>query len=127
MHVLLDTHALIWHFEDSDSLSRYAKGIINTRQNRLYISAVSIWELSIKVSRGKLQLASSVRAMIGSYIAIGATLLSMTPEHAMAVQTLPWHHRDPFDRMLITQARHEGLTLLTHDEMIRQYDVQHIW
>ncbi len=127
MRVLLDTHALIWHFADSDSLSPSAKNIINNPQNKLFISAVSIWELSIKISLGKLELAAPVREVIGGYVKTGTVLLSMTPEHAMSAESLPWHHRDPFDRMLIAQARREDLTLLTQDDRIRQYDVLHIW
>lgn len=127
MRVLLDTHALIWHFEDSGSLGSSARSTINDPRNRLFISAVSIWELSIKISLGKLQLGASVRAVIDGYAKTGATLLPMTPEHAMMTESLPWHHRDPFDRMLIAQANREGLTLLTHDDRIRQYDVQHTW
>lgn len=127
MRILFDTHTLIWHFEGNALLSRSAKAIIDAPENQLFISAVNVWEVATKVSLGKLQISSSVHEMINVYLRIGATLLSMTPEHAMAVQTLPWHHRDPFDRMLITQALQEKLTLLTHDEMIRQYDVTWAW
>ena len=127
MRVLLDTHALLWHFEDSAALSPSARNIINNPQNRLFISAASIWELSIKSSLGKLRLEAPIREIVGGYVKTGSTLLSMTPEHAMATEALPWHHRDPFDRMLIAQTRHEDLTLITQDEMIRQYDVRNIW
>ncbi len=127
MRMLVDTHALIWHFEDSPSLSPSARRSLNDPQNRLFISVVSSWELAVKASLGKLTLGSPVHEMIDVYVKRGATLLPMTPEHAMGVQTLPWHHRDPFDRMLITQALQEDLTFLTHDVLNRQYDVPHVW
>ncbi len=127
MRILLDTHALLWHFEDSPSLSPSAKNLINNSQTRLFISAATIWELSIKTSLRKLNLAAPVRDVIDGYVQTGATLLSVTPEHGLATASLPWHHRDPFDRMLIAQAQLEELVLLTCDGRIREYDVRCMW
>ncbi len=127
MRVLLDTHALLWHYEDSAELSPSAKSVINNPQNRVFISAASIWEAAIKFSLGKLRLEAPIRHIVEGYVRTGATLLSMTPDHALATAALPWLHRDPFDRMLIAQGQHEGLTLITRDDLIRQYDVRHTW
>ena len=127
MRLLLDTHTLIWHFEGSSSLSQAARNAIDAPDNQLFISAASLWELAIKVGLGKLRIEISLPELAAGYEKTGTTLLSITPEHAMAVQTLPSHHRDPFDRILISQAKLESMTLITHDEMIQQYDVPQIW
>ncbi len=127
MRILVDTHALIWHFESNALLSPSARAVIDTPLNTLFISTASIWELSIKVSLGKLRLTSPIHEMLDGYMMRGATLLYITPKHAMGVQTLPWRHRDPFDRMLVAQAMHEDLILLTKDEKIRQYGVRNVW
>lgn len=127
MRLLLDTHTLIWHFEDSDALSHTAKKTINDQYNQLFISAASLWEISIKTNLGKLRLEAPIPEMIMGYVKSGASLLPITPEHAIATGSLPWHHRDPFDRMLVGQARLEGLTIVTFDPLVRQYDVPNVW
>ena len=127
MSLLLDTHALLWHFEDSASLSRTAKNLINDKANQLFISTASLWEMSIKTGLGKLKLADPVPDLVAGYVSTGTTLLSIDPKHAYATSSLPWHHRDPFDRMLITQAQLEGLTLVTQDEMFKRYEVPLVW
>lgn len=127
MRLLLDTHAFIWHRNGSSRLSARVRNAICGGDNDIFISAVSLWEISIKVSLGKLELKKPLRELVEIYTEGGADLLSITPEHAMAVATLPWHHRDPFDRMLIAQAQQENLTLATDDEMIQQYQVAWVW
>ncbi len=123
----LDTHAFIWHREGSSLLSTRARSAIGTEGNSIFISAVTLWEISIKVSLGKLKLSKPLRELLAIYTNGGAELLPITPEHAMAVENLPWHHRDPFDRMLIAQVQQENLTLVTQDDLIRQYQVAWIW
>lgn len=127
MRLLLDTHVLLWHFEDSVSLSKTAKTAVNDPSNQLFISVASLWELSIKISLGKLRLEVPIREMVAGYVKTGTTILSIAEEHALATGSLPWHHRDPFDRMLVGQAQLEGLTILTFDPLVRQYDVPNVW
>ncbi len=127
MRLLMDTHALIWHFEASSSLSRTARNALNNRDNQLYISTASLWEISIKVGLGKLELLYQVEEMVAGYVQTGTILLPVLPEHAMAAGSIPWHHRDPFDRMLIIQARLEKLTIVTRDELFDPYEVDCIW
>lgn len=127
MRLLLDTHTLIWHREGSDRLSRTAKAMIADNANQVIISIATLWEMSIKRSLGKLTTAKSPAELLRIYQDNGATLLSILPEHVMAIESLPWHHRDPFDRMLVAQAKTEGLTLLSKDETFSQYDVMQIW
>ena len=127
MRLLLDTHTLIWHFDDNASLSPSVKRSINDPENELFISVASVWELSLKTSLGKLRIEIPIHDLITGYIQTGTSLLSITLEHAIKTASLPWHHRDPFDRMLIAQAQLEGLTIATCDDLVRQYNVPHIW
>lgn len=98
MRVLLDTHVMIWHVGQPSSLSEIAIAAIEDPANQVYISAVSLWEMALKVSLGKLTLQRSVREIMATYQAVGSVMLPITPEHALAVESLPWRHRDPFDR-----------------------------
>lgn len=127
MRLLLDTHTLIWHREGSASLSAAAKAMIAEPANQVIISIATLWEMSIKRSLGKLTTVKSPPEILAIYLRNGAELLAISPAHVAAVEPLPWHHRDPFDRMLIAQAKTEGLTLLTKDEVFQQYDVAWIW
>ena len=127
MRLLLDTHALIWHRRGSDRLSAKAARMIADPDNRVYISIVTLWEMSIKRSLGKLATAKSPIEYLEAYQKQGAKLLSVTPEHVMATELLPLHHRDPFDRMLIAQAKLEGLTVVTVDDQFSQYEVPTVW
>ena len=127
MRLLLDTHALIWHFEKNESLGRRAKTIIGDSKSHVFVSVASLWEMAIKNSLGKIRFGHTLREIYLDYIAAGADILPVSPEHAMAVEGLPWHHRDPFDRMLIAQAMTENLTLVTRDAQFDRYDVRIIW
>ncbi len=127
MRLLLDTHALLWHFEDNALLSQTAKNLINDKANQLFISTASLWEMSIKLGLGKLKLTDTIPELIAGYVKTGATLLSIDPKHAFAISSLPWHHRDPFDRMLIAQALVEDLTLISQDGMFKHYQAPLLW
>lgn len=122
MNLLLDTHAFLWAINNDPRLTPEARAAIVDGRNLVYVSAVSAWEIAIKRARGKLQLPP------GDYLEqlrlYRFTPLSITTEHALAVEALPAHHNDPFDRMLIAQAREEKLTLVTHDRRINRYDVK---
>lgn len=127
MRLLLDTHTLLWHRDGNSQLGTTARAMIADTSNQVVISIVTLWEMSIKRSLGKLTTAKSPAELLKIYQSGGAELLAISPEHVMGVEALPWHHRDPFDRMLIAQAKAEGLTLLTKDGVFRHYDVAQVW
>ena len=127
MRLLLDTCTLIWHYENSPSLSMAAKTAVNSTNNRIVISVATLWEMSIKVARGKLSLGASVAEIISRYETQGAAILPVCENHALGIGSLPDIHCDPFDRMLVSQARCERLTLVTDDTNIMQYPVDLLW
>lgn len=118
MRLLLDTHVILWWLEDNPTLSSEVKDSIDTDLD-VFVSAASLWEVSIKQSQGKLGPADLSERIL----ATGLRELSFTAMHAISAGRLPMIHRDPFDRMLIAQAKTEGLTLATRDEYILKYDV----
>ncbi len=120
MRLLLDTHVLLWWLADSRELRAADKRLIASPQSLVYVSAVSVWEVEIKRSLGKIALPTDWADQLD---AEGFRLLSVTCQHALQVAKLPPLHRDPFDRMLVAQAQVEGLSLLTYDETVRRYGV----
>jgi PIN domain nuclease of toxin-antitoxin system len=120
VRLLLDTHALIWFTGEPDELRREARDAI-VDADTVVVSAASIWEISTKAALGKLR--PPVDDVVGELREWGFDLLSITPAHAWAAGRLPDHHRDPFDRMLVTQAQLEGLTIVTRDPDIPRYQV----
>ncbi len=119
--LLFDTHAFLWWLEsDTPRLHPDAIAAITNAQNIVCVSVVNAWEVAIKISTGKLRMTHRFADLVEHY---GFSTLPVLLPHAAAVQTLPLHHRDPFDRMLIAQARVEGLTLITRDPNMRKYDV----
>jgi PIN domain nuclease of toxin-antitoxin system len=127
MRLLLDTHTLIWHYESSPALSRPAKEALNSPDSQLYVSAATVWEIAIKSSLGKLKLAAPAREIIGGYKKTGTVFLPITNAYVLATEDLPWHHRDPFDRILIAQAGYEHLTLVSRDGTFDRYEVNRLW
>jgi PIN domain nuclease of toxin-antitoxin system len=117
--LLLDTHLLLWWLEDNPSLSARARALIGDPQNTVFLSAVSLWEIWLKQSLGKLRLPADFEARLALE---DFEALPLTAAHTRQVALLPWHHRDPFDRMLLAQAQAVGLTLLTADEAVACYD-----
>ena len=120
MQLLLDTHALLWWLNDDGRLGPAARDVIADPANAVFVSAVSAWEIAAKRARGKLAFDGEVGASIEP---CGFLELSIDVAHAEAVADLPKHHADPFDRLLVAQARSEGLWLVTSDSAIQQYDV----
>lgn len=118
MRLLLDTHVLLWWLADAPQLGADHRALIHDGQNDVFVSAVSVAEISIKASLGKLDAPQNVAEAI---IESGFTELDFTVAHGETLRSLPWHHRDPFDRMLVAQALVEGLTLLTLDSRVREY------
>ncbi len=127
MRILLDTHTLIWHREGDSRLSRTAGRIIADSGNQIVISIASLWEIAIKRSLGKLEITKSPGEILAVYQSGGAELLPISPEHVMAIESLPHRHRDPFDRMLIAQAKTENLAIITKDAVFSQYGVEQVW
>ncbi len=117
MRVLLDTHLLLWSLASPAKLPKAARTIIDRAE--VYVSAASIWEISIKSSLGKLSASSA--DVLAALAPAGFAVLSVTGEHAARVSDLPSVHRDPFDRMLVAQALCEPMNLLTNDEALRAY------
>lgn len=110
MRYLLDTHTLIWFLEGDNRLSVAANDIISNADTEIYVSIVSLWEMAIKISLGKLQLSQSLEQMIDKVGQQNITLFEVHPAHVLAVLNLPFEHRDPFDRLLIAQALVESET-----------------
>ena len=123
MTLLLDTHVLLWWMDNPGQLSRQAQRAIQDGANRVYISAAVAWEIAIKKSLGKLSTTDDLEEMMDANRFIP---LPVTIPHALAVLSLPNHHRDPFDRMLVAQAMHEGFRLVTRDQEIAKYPVPQI-
>lgn len=122
MKLLVDTHLLIWAANDDPSLSDHARELIEDPNNMLYFSVQSIWEIVIKSSLGRPDFKLDARIFRTNLLDAGYEELSIEAHHALEILQLPPIHRDPFDRMLIAQAIAEGIVLLTHDDLVRQYD-----
>jgi PIN domain nuclease of toxin-antitoxin system len=119
--LLLDTNALLWWAADDPRLGNAARGLIRDAE-LVRISLVSLWEVAIKVSTGKLR--ADIRALLAGAEGAGVVLLTVTPDHCIRSAGLPVHHRDPFDRMLVAQAIEDGLTLVTSDRHLAVYGVR---
>lgn len=124
MRLLLDTHIFIWWNGDLNRLSPPARALCEDKGNTLVLSLVSVWEMQIKYQLGKLTFNHPLPDVIATQQrANGLELLPITVEHIYALQVLPAHHKDPFDRLLIAQANVEKIALLSADDTFRQYDV----
>jgi len=128
MKVLIDTHVFLWLLEDAPQLSNHAKEAFSNPDAKIYFSAASYWEICIKQSIGKLELLDGWETIILRELKRNRIQwLAIEPEHMQDILTLPWHHRDPFDRLLIAQARQEVMSMMTADQRIAKYDVSIIW
>jgi len=128
MQLLLDTHTFLWFVWDEVNLSNTAKVLITNPTHQKFISTASYWEIAIKLSIGKLDLGEPYRAFMHREIARNNfDLLPVSIDHAAAVSVLPFHHRDPFDRMLIAQAMVEDMPILSRDLAFEAYPVTRLW
>ena len=123
LRLLLDTHVLLSALEDHPDLAPYMRSAIIDPSNEVFVSAVSIWEIAIKRSLGKLEAPEGVASVVRES---GLSELVVTSFHAERAGSLPMHHKDPFDRMLVAQAQAEGLSIVTMDSRIPLYDVRTI-
>lgn len=128
MKCLLDTHTFLWYVADDAQLSRKATKLISHSSSLIYISVATFWEIAIKYSLNKLTLTKPFQEFISEQISINAfTILPIALEHLVAVTQLPFHHRDPFDRLLIAQAQTESLPLISIDNRFDLYPVERCW
>jgi PIN domain nuclease of toxin-antitoxin system len=126
--LLLDTQCWLWWFAQPNRLNNEAITQIADEANELWLSVASIWEIAIKVSLGKLPIPDPLASYIPRRMSqLGTRPLEIKASHVIQLASLPLHHRDPFDRMLIAQAQLEELTLVTADSMFNQYDVAVLW
>jgi PIN domain nuclease of toxin-antitoxin system len=119
LRLLLDTHVLLWRMHGAPTLGDEVRGQVEAAEE-LLVSVISFVEVGIKASVGKLRMPANFQERV---LESGARVLSLAPEHGLGIAELPLHHRDPFDRLLIAQARSEGLTIVTADPHFARYDV----
>jgi PIN domain nuclease of toxin-antitoxin system len=125
--VLVDTHAFLWFMAGDARLSRAARRAIEASDGAWWLSAASVWELAIKSSLGRLTLPAPAAEYIADKVQNGLRVLAIEWPHAAAVERLPLHHRDPFDRLIVTQAQSDRLTIVTKDAVFRKYGVSVVW
>jgi PIN domain nuclease of toxin-antitoxin system len=128
MRFLLDTHTLLWSFNDSPSLSPRARRLIEEGRNEILVSAASAWEIATKVRLGKLPTGDELITDLDRYLAqMRCEALSISIDHAVRAGRLSGEHRDPFDRMLIAQAQAENLAIISSDRIFDTYHVHRVW
>lgn len=128
MKLLLDTHAFIWFVNGDPQLSAQARQLIEDSQNQKWLSIASIWEMAIKINIGKLKLSHPLPEFLERYAAgNGIMLLSIRLPHVLTQETLPLHHRDPFDRLLAAQSLSESMPIVSIESLLDPYGVQRLW
>ncbi|NCD35306.1 MAG: type II toxin-antitoxin system VapC family toxin [Spartobacteria bacterium] len=128
MNILLDTHAYLWFLAGDDSLSAKARGAIESSDNTKFVSIASLWEITIKYRLGKLELEEDLRDVIAEYVSKnGFNLLPIEIEHLLVLNQLPMHHRDPFDRILISQCIADGMACISVDGAFKEYSLNVVW
>jgi PIN domain nuclease of toxin-antitoxin system len=128
MKLLLDTHAFIWMFDEPERLSPKAHTLLSDGNNDLFLSVASVWEMQIKIQFGKLRFTVPLRELVESQRQTnGVQVLPVELEHVLALDALPAHHRDPFDRLLVAQANVEGAFLVSRDPLLSSYPVKLLW
>ena len=126
MNVLLDTHALLWALSDESRLSERVRKILPNAS--IWFSVASLWEILIKARTGRMALPRPTGPFVMSKLRLnGVRILPVTADHVLRIESLPDHHRDPFDRMLIAQSLQEKLPLVTSDRVFARYPVEVIW
>jgi PIN domain nuclease of toxin-antitoxin system len=126
--LLLDSHAVIWWVDHDELLSKSAHEAIADPQNELLISAASLWEISIKVGIGKLKLSFPYREWMSKAVAdLRASILPISVESCDAQCSLPFHHSDPFDRLIIAQSSFQQITIVSSDDVFDRYGVHRLW
>jgi PIN domain nuclease of toxin-antitoxin system len=121
LNVLLDTHVALWAITDSPKLAKAGRTLIESPNTTVWVSAASVWEIAIKYSLGRGEMPVSSGDAVRYFRESGYQFLAIDPEHAVAVEELPPHHQDPFDRILVAQALVEPMRLITHDATVALY------
>jgi len=128
VRILLDTHAFLWLVTDDPKVSAPAKAVFLENDNELLLSAVTGFEIAVKYSLGKLGLKEPPEQFISKRIQANALIpLAITIEHTVLLADLPFHHRDPFDRLLVAQALSDSLPILSADTLLSAYGIERIW
>jgi PIN domain nuclease of toxin-antitoxin system len=128
VRLLLDTHAFLWFITHDPKLSTTAEGLIADPNNEILVSPASYWETAIKVSIGKYPLSAPYETFITQGIdGNGFKILPIEPGHAAALTIMPFHHRDPFDRLLVAQAQVEKISVVSNDAILDQYGITRLW
>jgi PIN domain nuclease of toxin-antitoxin system len=128
VNLLLDTHAFLWFISGDAALSVKGRTLIENEENDKFVSIVSLWEIAIKTSIGKLPLAKPFDQLIPEQLELnGFDVLGLKIGHATKLAKLPFHHRDPFDRMLVAQCLAENLPLLSNDSTLDAYSINRLW
>ncbi len=128
MKYLIDTHTLLWIVSDDKKLSKKAKSLYLDFSNEIYLSKASVWEISIKVSLGKLKLNSRLEDFISDHILNNnIKLVDIELTHIIAIESLPFYHRDPFDRLIISQAMCDKFQIISADEAFDDYPIKRLW
>ncbi|MCK5717366.1 MAG: type II toxin-antitoxin system VapC family toxin [Thiomargarita sp.] len=128
MRFLLDTHTFIWWYNEPDKLSLQVRALLQNSENIILLSVVTPWEMQIKLQTGKLKLDIPLDKMLENQLqANNIDLLPVTLPHVLALQNLPYHHKDPFDRLLIAQSNVEKAILLSKDAIFSKYNIKLLW
>lgn len=128
MTYLIDTHVFIWWLQDNRELSERSRNIMSNAANEIFLSIASLWEISIKLSIGKLKINDYSTAYIEKQLVSNdIQLLPIKLSHTVNLHSMPNHHKDPFDRMIISQALEENLAIITKDNQFENYNIEVIW
>ena len=128
MKFLIDTHTLLWIVTNDKKLSKTANKLYLNSENLIFVSLASIWEMAIKISLKKLSIEEPLKDFIHTQIKRNdIRILNIEPEHILLLENLPFHHRDPFDRLIISQSMNENIPLLSSDKVFDRYPIKRIW
>jgi PIN domain nuclease of toxin-antitoxin system len=128
VRLLLDTHTFLWFIDGDTALSPYARQLIEDRTNERLLSIASLWEMAIKASLGRLTLTLSFTDLVAKHVYGNAIeLFEILPRHLDVLTTLPFYHKDPFDRMIIAQSQAENIPILSHDSAFDDYAIRRLW
>ncbi|HVA48615.1 MAG TPA: type II toxin-antitoxin system VapC family toxin [Pirellulales bacterium] len=128
MRLLLDTHAFLWYILDDPQLSAKADALISDANNEIEVSPASYWEIAIKIRLDKYSLPEPYQMFMEREIATnGFRILHIEPKHTALITTMPFHHRDPFDRLIVAQAQVEQIAIVSGDTALDAYGVTRLW
>ncbi|KAF0192185.1 MAG: PilT domain-containing protein [bacterium] len=128
MKILIDTCSFLWFIEDNPKLSSVAKSLIEDEDNEIFLSIISVWEIAIKTSIGKLSITDTLSEFIKTQLKVNdIKLLNISLEDTYLVSSLPFHHKDPFDRLIISQAITGKLPIISYDSIFDSYSVSRLW